>query len=66
MQVNNFVINYRGHPFTKSIQENTMLYRSIQVIYVAILILAGGNNSINYYLNNIINYNVIRTIGTIE
>ena len=61
MQVNNFVINYRGHPFTKSIQENTMLYRSIQVIYVAILILAGGNHNINNNINNDINtFNVFR------
>lgn len=42
MQVNNFVVNYRGHPFTQSIQENVPLWRSVQVIYVALLIVAGG------------------------
>jgi cation-transporting ATPase 13A1 len=31
MQTNNFVVNYRGHPFTQSIGENLPLYRSIQV-----------------------------------
>jgi magnesium-transporting ATPase (P-type) len=30
-QVNNFVVNYRGHPFTQSIQENIYLWRSVQV-----------------------------------
>jgi manganese-transporting P-type ATPase len=40
--VNNFVVNYRGHPFTQSIQENISLWRSVQVIYAALLIVAGG------------------------
>jgi cation-transporting ATPase 13A1 len=42
MQINNFVVNYRGHPFTQSIQENTYLYRSIIGVYVSLLILCGG------------------------
>lgn len=42
MQVNNFVVNYRGEPFTKSIFENTMLWRSVQILYLLVLILAGG------------------------
>ena len=42
MQINNFVINYRGHPFTQSIQDNSYLWRSVQGIYVALLVLAGG------------------------
>jgi cation-transporting ATPase 13A1 len=42
MQVNNFVVNYRGHPFTQSIQENTLLWRSVQGIYASLLIVAGG------------------------
>jgi len=42
MQVNNFVVNYRGHPFTQSIQDNFALYRSVQVIYASLLIVAGG------------------------
>ena len=42
MQVNNFVINYRGEPFTQSITDNKQLWRSIQGIYLALLVLAGG------------------------
>jgi cation-transporting ATPase 13A1 len=42
MQVNNFVVNYRGHPFTQSIQENVMLWRSVQGIYAALLVVMGG------------------------
>ena len=42
MQVNNFVVNYRGHPFTQSIQENATLWGVIRVIYAALLIVAGG------------------------
>jgi len=42
MQVNNFVINYRGHPFTQSIFENLYLWRSVQVLYALLLIVAGG------------------------
>jgi cation-transporting ATPase 13A1 len=42
MQVNNFVVNYRGHPFTQSITENLTLWRSVQLLYVVLLIVAGG------------------------
>jgi cation-transporting ATPase 13A1 len=42
MQINNFVVNYRGHPFTQSIQDNYLLWRSVQAIYLALLVLAGG------------------------
>jgi cation-transporting ATPase 13A1 len=42
MQVNNFVVNYRGHPFTQSTQENTLLWRTVQGVYAALLIVAGG------------------------
>ena len=42
MQVNNFVVNYRGHPFTQSITENKYLWRSVQGIYAALVIVAGG------------------------
>ena len=42
MQTNNFVVNYRGHPFTQSITENAALYRSIQVIYGVVLVAVGG------------------------
>lgn len=36
------MVNYRGHPFTQSIQENIYLWRSVQVIYACLLIIAGG------------------------
>lgn len=42
MQINNFVINYRGHPYTQSITENVTLWRSVQVLYCVLLIVAGG------------------------
>ena len=42
MQINNFVINYRGHPFTQSIQDNMALWRSVQGMYVLLLVVAGG------------------------
>lgn len=42
MQVNNFVVNYRGHPFTQSIFENIYLWRSVQVLYGVLLVVAGG------------------------
>jgi manganese-transporting P-type ATPase len=42
MQVNNFVVNYRGHPYTQSITENRYLWRSVQVIYIVLLVIAGG------------------------
>jgi len=38
MQINNFVINYRGHPFTQSIQDNTSLWRSILAVYAVLFI----------------------------
>jgi cation-transporting ATPase 13A1 len=42
MQINNFVVNYRGHPFTQAIEDNKTLYRSIQVLYFILLVVAGG------------------------
>lgn len=42
MQINNFVVNYRGHPFTQSIFENVYLWRSVQVLYGVLLVVAGG------------------------
>ena len=42
MQVNNFVVNYRGHPFTQSIFENIYLWRSVQVLYGLLIVVAGG------------------------
>ena len=42
MQINNFVMNYRGHPFTQSIQENELMWRSVQVLYVLLLVIVGG------------------------
>lgn len=42
MQVNNFVVNYRGHPFTQAISDNKYLWRSVQGIYFILLVLVGG------------------------
>lgn len=42
MQTNNFVVNYRGHPFTQSITDNIYLWRSIQVVYFLVLVAVGG------------------------
>ncbi len=42
MQINNFVVNYRGHPYTQSITENLTLWRSIQALYGVLLVVAGG------------------------
>lgn len=42
IQVNNFVINYYGHPYMQSITENVLLYRAVAVIYVVLLVLIGG------------------------
>jgi cation-transporting ATPase 13A1 len=42
MQINNFWINYRGPPFMEDITLNIYLWRSLQVIYIALLIIIGG------------------------
>jgi cation-transporting ATPase 13A1 len=42
MQVNNFVVNYRGQPFTEGLAENLYLWRSVQGLYLGLLVLAGG------------------------
>jgi cation-transporting ATPase 13A1 len=42
MQTNNFIVNYRGHPFTQSIGDNFALWRSIQAVYAVIVIAVGG------------------------
>ena len=36
------MVNYRGHPFTQSITENKYLWRSVQGIYAALVVVAGG------------------------
>jgi len=38
MQINNFIVNYRGHPFTQSIKENQQLWRSVLAIYSVLFI----------------------------
>ena len=42
IQVNNFVINYYGHPYMQSLMENTMLWRTVLGIYIILIILVGG------------------------
>ena len=36
------MINYRGHPFTENIQDNLLLWRSVQAVYAVVLIIVGG------------------------
>lgn len=42
MQINNFWINYRGPPYMEEISLNYYLYKALQVIYVILLIIIGG------------------------
>lgn len=42
MQINNFVVNYRGHPFTQALSDNKYLWRSVLGAYGGILLLVGG------------------------
>lgn len=42
IQVNNFVVNYRGHPFTESIWDNAALSKSLLAIYCVIFVLVSG------------------------
>lgn len=42
IQINNFFVNYRGHPFTENLTENLLLCRSLQVLYFLILLLITG------------------------
>jgi cation-transporting ATPase 13A1 len=38
IQTNNFVVNYRGEPFTQSLVDNKPLLRSVQLIYIVLFI----------------------------
>ena len=42
MQINNFVVNYRGAPFTQNIQDNSTLWRSVQVLYGLVAVAASS------------------------
>lgn len=42
ININNVVVNYRGHPFTQSFQQNTMLRNTILFLYSVIFICVGG------------------------
>lgn len=42
IQVNNFVVNYRGHPFTESIWDNSPLRWSLLFVYGIIAVLVSG------------------------
>jgi cation-transporting ATPase 13A1 len=42
MQVNNFWINYRGHPYMEELRQNTYFWMLLQGVYVALLIVVGG------------------------
>lgn len=42
IQTNNFVVNYRGDPFTLNLEDNKYLLRSVQFIYFIIAVLLSG------------------------
>jgi cation-transporting ATPase 13A1 len=42
MLINNFVVNYCGHPFVQSIEDNALLWRSIIGLYACIVVVVGG------------------------
>ncbi len=41
-QISNFVVNYRGEPFTQNIQDNPLLYRSVQAMYAILALVVSG------------------------
>lgn len=43
MQVNNFVVNYRGEPFTQGLAANTAMLRTVQALYGGLLLALGGS-----------------------
>jgi len=43
IQINNFVVNYRGAPFTQSIFENTILWRTVQFLYALVALATSGD-----------------------
>jgi len=50
MQLNNFVINYRGAPFTQSLSDNVMLLRAVQAIYGVLIIIVGQQVTYNPFV----------------
>jgi len=42
MQTNNFVINYRGEPFTQPISSNTMMWGAVRLVYLVLFVAASG------------------------
>lgn len=42
IQVNSFVTNYRGHPFTERLQDNYWLWRTVLAVYGLIIVVSGG------------------------
>lgn len=42
MQINNFIVNYRGDPFTQPLRENVYLFRSVLAVYAVLVMVVGG------------------------
>lgn len=42
ISINNFVINYRGDPYTQNLSDNKSLWRSVLGLYFVVIIIAGG------------------------
>ena len=36
IQMNNFVVNYRGEPFTQGISENTLFWNTVRALYLCV------------------------------
>jgi cation-transporting ATPase 13A1 len=42
IQISNFIVNYRGYPYTENIWDNKLFWRSLQGIYMIIIIVISG------------------------
>ena len=42
IQINNFVVNYRGHPFTQGVTENVVFWNSVRFLYLCLAVAVSG------------------------
>lgn len=42
VQISNFIVNYRGYPFTENIWDNKLFWRSLQIIYFFLFVIVSG------------------------
>jgi len=62
IQVNNFAINYYGHPYMQSFADNVMLHRSVVGIYLVLMVLVGGQLEPLNDLFELIDFNLLRPV----